>query len=84
MQFGCMLIHRRRRLGAAVADDAVEIQCGYGVLAQGALECRAAVHRFGGVVSHLPIIVPSCGNSFRALGVRPLGGQVMWTKVQFQ
>src|SRR5258707_8250344 len=34
MQFGCVLIHRRRRLGAAVADDAVEIQCGYRVLAQ--------------------------------------------------
>jgi hypothetical protein len=29
------------------------------VLTQGALECGAAVHRFGGVVSHLAIIIPS-------------------------
>ena len=81
MQFGCVLIHRRRRLGAAVADDAVEIQCGYGVLAQRALEGCAAIHRFGGVVSHVPIVLLSRGNPIRALGAQPLGGRICRSQI---
>jgi hypothetical protein len=59
MQCGRMLVHRRCRLGAAVADGTIEIQCGYGVLAQRAFEGCAAIHRFGCVISHIPIIVLS-------------------------
>jgi hypothetical protein len=76
MQFGCVLIHCRRRLGAAVADDAVETQCGYGVLAQRALEGCAAVHRFGGVISHVPIVLLPRRNPIWPLGAQPLGGRI--------
>jgi hypothetical protein len=62
MQCGRVLVHRCCRLGAAVADDTIETQRGYGVLAQGAFEGCAAVHRFGCVISHVSIIVLSSGN----------------------
>jgi len=75
MQCGRMLVHRRCRLGAAVADGTIEIQCGYGVLAQRAFEGCAAIHRFGCVISHVSIIRPSRSNNLRALGAQPLAAQ---------
>jgi len=58
VQCGCVLVHRGCRLSAAVADGAAEIQGGYSVLAQRALESCTAVQRFGCVISHFSIIVP--------------------------
>jgi len=52
-----MLIYRGCRLGAAVPIRAVEIQGGDAVLAEGAFERDAAVHRFGGVISHIFMVV---------------------------
>jgi hypothetical protein len=75
MQRGRMLVHCGCRLGAAVADDTIETQGGYGVLAQRAFKGGAAVHRFGGVISHVSIIVLSSTNNPRALGAQPLGAQ---------
>ena len=52
-----MLIYHCCRLGAAVATRAVEIEGGNAVLAEGAFECGAAIHRFGCVISHTFIVV---------------------------
>lgn len=52
-----MLIDDCRRLRAAVAIRAVEIQGSDAMLAEGAFERGAAVHRFGCVISHLFIVV---------------------------
>lgn len=52
-----MLIYRGRRLRAAVPIRAVEIQGGDAMLAEGAFERDAAVHRFGCVISHTFIVV---------------------------
>jgi hypothetical protein len=57
MQCRSMLIHYRRSLGTAVANRAVEIQRVDAMLAKSALECSAAVHRFGRVISHIFIVV---------------------------
>jgi hypothetical protein len=75
MQCGRMLVHRGCRLGAAVADDTIKTQRGYGVLAQRAFKGCATVHRFGRVISHLSIIVLSRRNNLRALDAQPLGAQ---------
>jgi hypothetical protein len=48
-----MPIDRRCRLRAAVAIHAFEIEGGHPVLAEGAFERRAAIHRFGCVISHI-------------------------------
>ena len=53
MQQGHVLIDRRCRLRAAVAISAVEIEGGDAMLAEGAFECGAAIHRFGCVISHI-------------------------------
>jgi hypothetical protein len=53
MQQSSMLIHRRCRLRPAVAIHAFEIEGGHPMLAEGALERRAAIHRFGCVISHI-------------------------------
>ena len=52
-----MLIYHCGRLRAAVAIRAVEIEGGDAMLAEGAFECGAAVHRFGCVISHIFIVV---------------------------
>jgi len=61
MQFGSVLVHCGRRLGATVAFRAVEILGGDGVLAESAFECDAAVHPIRGVVAHSFIVVPLRG-----------------------
>ena len=48
-----MLIDLRCRLRAAVAIHAFEIQGAHPMLAEGAFERRAAIHRFGCVMSHI-------------------------------
>jgi hypothetical protein len=57
MQKGSMLIYHCCRLRATVAIRAVEIESGDAMLAEGAFECGAAIHRFGCVISHIFIIV---------------------------
>lgn len=52
MQQRCVLINRGRRLGAAVALGAAEIEGSDTVLAEGAGERGAAVQRLGCVISH--------------------------------
>ena len=47
MQCRSMLVHYCRRLGAAVAIRAIEIPGVDAMLAESALECGAAVRRFG-------------------------------------
>lgn len=56
-----VLIHRLRRLGAAVAVLAAELLCGDGVLAKRALEEAKAVHHFDGVMSHTFSVVACPG-----------------------
>jgi hypothetical protein len=48
-----MLIDRPCRLRAAVAISAVEIEGGDAMLTVSTFECRAAIHRFGCVISHI-------------------------------
>jgi hypothetical protein len=48
-----MPIDRRCRLRTAVAVHAFEIEGGHPMLAEGAFERRAAIHRFGCVISHI-------------------------------
>ena len=62
-----MLIYRCCRLRAAVAIRVVEIEGGDAMFAESACECRAAIHRFGCVISHIFIVVFL---SVRALGNR--------------
>ena len=52
-----MLIDHGCRLGATVAVRAVEIEGGDAMRAEGTGECGPAVHRFGGVISHIFIVV---------------------------
>ena len=52
-----MLIDHGRRLSTTIALCAVEIQRGYAMLAESALEGGAAIHRFGCVISHIFIVV---------------------------
>jgi len=52
-----MLIDHRCRLRAAVAIGEVEIESRDAMLAEGALERSAAVHRLGCVISHIFIVV---------------------------
>ena len=66
-----MLIYHGCSLRAAVAIHAVEVECGDTKLAEGALECGPAIHRFGCVISHIFYCSPSIGPAFGALGVRP-------------
>src|ERR1700690_1249858 len=54
-----MLIYHGRRLRAAVAIRDLEIEGGNAMFAEGTLECGAAVHRLGCVVSHLSSVVLS-------------------------
>ena len=58
-----MLIDGGCRLGAAVAVGVVEIESGDAMFAEGAGEGGAAVHRFGGVISHTfsVILLPAWG-----------------------
>lgn len=51
------MINLRRRLRAAIAIRVVEIESSDAMLAEGAFECGATVHRFGCVVSHIFIVV---------------------------
>jgi hypothetical protein len=48
-----MLIHRRCRLRSAAAVRDLETEGCDSMLAEGALERRAAIHRFGCVISHI-------------------------------
>ena len=57
MQRSSMLIDHRSRLRAAVAIRDIEIEGADAMLAEGALEDRAAIHRFGCVISHIFIVV---------------------------
>lgn len=57
MDQGSMLIDHCSRLCTAVPVRHVEIERGDGMLAEGAFECGAAVHRLGGVISHTFIVV---------------------------
>jgi hypothetical protein len=52
-----MLIYHCCRLRAAVAIRDVEIESRDAMLAEGAFEGGAAVHRFGCVISHIFIVV---------------------------
>ena len=52
-----MLIYHGCGLRAAVAIRAVEVEGGDTKLAEGALECGPAIHRFGCVISHIFIVV---------------------------
>jgi hypothetical protein len=52
-----VLINDCCRLRAAVAIRAVEVESSDAMLAQGAFERGAAVHRFGCVISHVFIVV---------------------------
>jgi hypothetical protein len=53
MRQGNMLIDCRRRLRSAAAVRDLEIEGCDSMLAEGALERRAAIHRFGCVISHI-------------------------------
>jgi hypothetical protein len=53
MRQGNMLIHRRCRLRSAAAVRDLETEGCDSMLAEGALERRAAIHRFGCVISHI-------------------------------
>lgn len=59
-----MLIHDCCGLRAAVTLKAVEILCGHAMLAKNALEVDASPQRFGGVVAHTVIVVPSNRRDF--------------------
>ena len=67
-------VHGGCRLGAPVPGKTVEIQGGDAVLTQRALKGGAAVHRFGGVVSHVLSVVPpwggNCGHQVSDLRVK--------------
>src|ERR1700676_4545962 len=63
-QRGRMLIDHHRRLRAAIAISEVEIECGNAMLAMGAFEGSAAIHRFSCVISHIFIIVLLLGPGF--------------------
>jgi hypothetical protein len=63
VQKGRMLINSGSRLGAAIALCAVEIQCGHAMLAVRTFEGGPAVQRFGGVISHVFIVVLQPGES---------------------
>jgi hypothetical protein len=52
----------------------VEIQGRDAMLAKCALECSAAIERFGCVISHVFNCSPSIGLRFGAIGVQPSGG----------
>ena len=52
------LVHYSCRLSPAVAIRAVEIFGGDAMLTEDALECGAAIHRFGCVMSHIFMVVP--------------------------
>jgi len=52
-----MLIDHGCRLRAAVAIRDVEIEGADTMLAEGTFEGRAAIHRFGCVISHIFIVV---------------------------
>jgi hypothetical protein len=53
MRKGNMLIDRRRRVRSAAAVGDLEIEGCDSMLAEGAFECGAAIHRFGCVISHI-------------------------------
>jgi len=52
MQFFSVLVDGGCRLSAAIAFGVIEVQSADGMLAEDALECNAAVQRFGGVIAH--------------------------------
>jgi hypothetical protein len=69
MQQGHMLIDRRCCLHAAVAPSAVEVEGCDAMLTVNTLECGAAIHQFGCVISH--ILTSTClgeGNMCPTLG----------------
>jgi hypothetical protein len=53
MRQGNMLIDRRGRLRTAVAIGTFEVEGGDAMLAEGAKEVCAAIHRFSRVISHI-------------------------------
>jgi hypothetical protein len=53
MRQGNMLMHRRCRLRSAAAVRNIEIEGCESMLAEDAFERRAAIHRFGCVISHI-------------------------------
>ncbi len=66
-----MLIDGSCCLGTAIAIGVVEIERSDAMFAEGTGEGGAAVHRLGGVISHIFIVVLLTGARFGAMGVRP-------------
>jgi len=71
MRQGNMLIDLRRCLRAAVAIRDLEIKGCDSMVAEGAFECRAAIHRFGCVISHILNRSPSICLRIGAIGAQP-------------
>ena len=71
MRQGNMLFHRRCRLRSAAAIRDPEIEGGDAMLAEGACEGGAAIHRFGCAISHIfnrsPFNCPAMGNRCASL-----------------
>jgi len=66
-----MPIYHSRRLRAAITIGAAKVERGDAMFAEGAFKSGAAVHRFGGVISHISILVLLRGLRFGAIGVEP-------------
>jgi hypothetical protein len=66
-----MLIDLRRCLRAAVAIRDLEIKGRDSMVAEGASEHRAVIHRFGCVISHIFNRSPSTCPGIGAIGAQP-------------
>jgi hypothetical protein len=71
MQQGNMLIDLRSCLRAAVAIRDLEIEGCDSMVAEGAFERRAAIHRFGCVISHIFNRSPSTCPGIGTIGAEP-------------
>jgi hypothetical protein len=71
MRQGNMLIDRRCCLRTAVAIRDLEIKRCDSMVAEGAFERRAAIHRFGCVISHIFNRSPSACPGDGAIGAQP-------------
>ena len=71
MRQGNMLIDLRRCLRAAVAIRDLEIKGCDSMVAEGAFERRAAIHRFGCVISHIFNRSPSTCPGIGTIGAEP-------------
>jgi hypothetical protein len=71
MRQGDVLIDRHCRLRSVIAVRPVKIKSCDFMLAEDAFECRAAIHRFGRVISHIFNRSPSTCPGIGAIGVQP-------------